>query len=186
MKPTSGRLLVGAASASMLLTGCELDALSSEDPKLEAPPTEVAEAYPNALSVGDAFEGDVLTTVLAVATGGAPSWPPAGEGYDWLWANVRTCVPASGSATEVGWYQWAVSGTGGGWYPADLDYDSNRPTNQFPRLLELTPGDCREGRVLIPVPVDAEVIAVVNADQSGEPQGAWLIDDADAQADAGE
>ncbi len=186
MKPTSGRLLAVAALASVVLAGCDLDALSSADPKLEGPPSATADGYPNALSVGDTFEGDVLTTVIAVAKGGAPSWPSAGEGYDWLWANVRTCVPASGTTTEIGWYQWAVSGTDGGWYPADLDYDSDRPTNQFPRLRELTPGDCREGRVLIPVPVEAEVIAVINADESGQPQGTWLIDDADAQADAGE
>ena len=31
--------------------------------------------------------------------------------------------------------------------------------------------------MLIPVPVEAELIAVVNADQSGQPQGTWLIDD---------
>ena len=186
MNPTSRRLLAVAALASLLLSGCDLDVLSSDDPKLEAPPTEEVAAVPEALSVGDTFEGDVLTTVVAVAKGGDPSWTSPGDGYDWLWANVRTCVPASGSTTEIGWYQWAVTGTDGGWYPADLDYDDDRPTNQFPRFLELTPGDCREGRVLIPVPVEAELITVVNADQSGQPQGTWLLDDSDAQADAGE
>ena len=185
MRPASLRLAAGTALTAALLSGCGLDALSEDEPPLEAPPTEAGDAYPDALSVGDSFEGDAVTTVIAIAKGGDPSWPEAGDGYDWLWANVRTCIPTSGSTTEVGWYQWAAVATDDGWYPADLDYDSDRPTNQLTRLIELTPGDCREGRVLIPVPDEAEVIALVNADQSGQPQGTWLVD-ADAQADAGE
>lgn len=185
MRPASLRVAAGTALAAALLGGCDLDALSEDEPPLEAPPSETGDAYPDALSIGDSFEGGTVTTVSAIAKGGASSWPAAGDGYDWLWANVRVCVPASGSTTEVGWYQWAVVATDGAWYPADLDYASNRPTDQLTRLIELAPGDCREGRVLIPVPDEAELIALVNADQSGRPQGTWLID-ADAQGAAGE
>ena len=115
-----------------------------------------------------------------------PAWPTAGAGHSWWWVNVRTCVVASGSASEIGWYQWAIIASDGSWYAPDLDYAGNRPTNQLPRLQELAPGDCREGRVLFPIPDDAEVMAVVNADQSGEPQGTWLLDDPKEEADDSE
>ncbi len=183
VRPASLRLLAGTAVAAALLSGCGLDAFSSDEPALEAPPSDADDPYPDALAVGETYEGDVRTTVIAIARGGAPAWPNAGEGYDWLWANVRTCVPASGSATEIGWYQWAAAASDGGWFSADLDYDSDRPTNQLPQLVELAPGDCREGRVLIPVPDEAEVLAVVNADRSGRPQGTWRFDDPEEQVD---
>ena len=134
MRPASFRFLAGTALTAALLTGCDLDALSSEDPKLEAPPTEAGAAYPDALAVGDTFEGDALTTVIEVAKGGDPSWLSAGDGYDWLWADVRTCVPASGTTTEIGWYQWAAAGTDGGWYATDLDYDSDTPDQPVPAV----------------------------------------------------
>ena len=177
MAPSTARHLAGAALGAALLSGCGIDALSPEEPELEAPSTEAADPYPDALAVGDTHEGDARTTVIAIAEGGAPAWPAAGAGYEWWWVNLRTCVPASGAPTEIGWYQWAITDSEGGWYGADLDYAGRRPTNQLPRLLELAPGDCREGRVLVPVPDEARVIAVVNADRSGRPQGTWLYDD---------
>lgn len=186
MRPTSARLLAGAAVAAALLTGCGLDVLSSEEPELEAPPTDADDPYSDALAVGDTYEGDVRTTVIDIALGGAPAWSAAGEGFDWLWVKARTCVVASGSPAEIGWYQWAAVASDGSWYAADLDYADNRPRDQLPRLLELAPGDCREGRVLFAVPDEVEVVAIVNADRSGEPQGTWLFDDPEEQADDSE
>ncbi len=91
--------------------------------------------------------------------------------------SVRTCVPAGGSPTEVGWYQWAATGSDGGWYSADLDYDGDRPTPQYPRLDDLTPGGCAVGQILIEVPKRAELVTLVNADRSGAPQGTWVLGD---------
>lgn len=180
----SARLRSAALAAIVLagswgLAGCYVDVLSGEEPRIEAPPSSTVDPFPDALPVGATHEGKVVTTVIAIEHGGADTWPAAGEGYDWLWVNARVCVPVSGATTEIGWYQWAATAADGGWYPADVDYAAPRPTNQLPRLVDLVPGDCREGRVLIPVPDDAEVVAVVNADRSGEPQSVWRYDDTD-------
>jgi len=184
MKPTSRRLLAAAALASVLLTGCDVgDVLGSDDADPDAEPSgaepdDAATDLEDALTIGDTYEGDATTTVESILRGeGDDSWLPAGDNFEWLAATVSTCVSAGGSQTEVGWYQWAVTGTDGGWYGADLDYDGERPSGRYPLLAELAPGECAEGQILIPVPRDAELITLINADRSGLPQGTWLIGD---------
>jgi hypothetical protein len=176
MSPTARRLrglLAGAALTSLLLTGCDAGDLidqdrSGADPSISEP-SEPA-ATEGALSVGDTFDGAVSTTVETILRGeGDDSWLRAGVNFEWLSAAVRTCVSAGGSTTEVGWYQWAVTDADGAWYPADLDYDRERPTGQYPKLADLAPGECTEGRILIAVPRDA--------DRAGVPQGSWLVGD---------
>ncbi len=179
MKPSSRRRLVGAALASVLLTGC--DAVLDRD-DLDAEPSvaepDDATALEGALAIGDTYEGDASTTVEAILRGeGDGTWVPAGDNFEWLSATVTTCVSAGGSRTEAGWYQWAATGADGGWYPADLDYDLDRPVEQYPRLVDLAPGECAEGRILIPVPTDAEIVTLINASQSGSAQGTWLVGD---------
>jgi len=181
MKATSRRLLAGAALASVLFTGCGvgdvLDDDADADPTIAEPEDDSA-GTEGALAIGETFEGAASTTVETILRGeGDDSWVPAGENFEWLSATVRTCVSAGGARTEAGWYQWAATGTDGGWYPADLDYDEPRPAEQYPRLVDLEPGECAEGRILIPVPSDAELLTLVNASQSGVAQGAWLIGD---------
>ncbi len=186
MKPATRRLLAGITVVAVLtglLTGCNAgDLLSSDDdsgPDLVAEPSDTT--LDNALAVGETFEGATSTTLQAVTRGpGNESWVPARDDYEWLSLLVRTCVPAGGSPTEVGWYQWAATGSDGGWYSADLDYDGDLPTGQYPRLTDLTPGDCAVGRILMSVPRGAELITLVNADRSGAPQGTWLLGDAGA------
>jgi hypothetical protein len=188
MRPTLRRLAVvaaGAATAAVVLTGCGADVLdpddSEEDPSASeaTDPAEVEEALP----VGETYEGAASTTVETVDRGpGDASWLAAGANFEWLSASVRTCVSAGGSPTEVGWYQWAAEGSDGGWYPADLDYDDAQPTGQYPRLVDLVPGECTEGVVLIAVPRDAELVTLINADQTGTPQGTWAIGDVGAPA----
>ena len=53
MRPAAFRFLAGTVVAAAVLSGCDLDALSKDEPPLEAPPTELEDAYPNALAVGD-------------------------------------------------------------------------------------------------------------------------------------
>lgn len=184
MKPTP-RLAVGSACvvlASLLLTGCDAgEVLSPDDSESEpsiAKPSEPAAPTEGSLRIGETFEGATSTTVDAIARGdGGETWLTAGGNFEWLSPTVRTCVSAGGSTTEIGWYQWAATGIDGGWYPADLDYDGTEPTNQYPRLAELAPGECAKGRILIAVPRDAEVVTLINADQDGAPQGTWLVGD---------
>ncbi len=179
----ASRRLLGAAALAVVatLTGCDAgEVLSSDDPDPDAATTSEpsADALQGALSLGETFEGETSTTVEGAVRGeGDQSWTPAGEGYEWLSVTARTCVPAGASGTEVGWYQWAATGADGGWYPADVDYGNGRPTGQYPRMAEVTPGTCVEGRLLIPVPQQAEVVTLVNADESGVPQGTWLVGD---------
>lgn len=178
MKSTVCRQLVVAALACALFAGCDVgEVLDPEDTEPEPALTDPSDLPPDtALPVGETFEGDASTTVEAILRGdGADSWLPAGASFEWLSATVQTCVSAGGSTTEVGWYQWAAVGADGGWYPADLDYGRDRPVAQYPRLVDLAPGECAEGRILIPVPRDAELVTLVNASQSGAPQGTWLI-----------
>lgn len=187
MKPTSRRLAVGAALTSALLTGCGVaDVLDSDESGSDAPVAESSDptAIEGALAVGETFDdGAVSTTVKAILRGeGAESWLPAGESFEWLSATVRTCVPAGGSTAEVGWYQWAATGADGGWYPAHLDYDRPKPDGQYPQLDDVAPGECAQGRVLIAVPREAEVVALINSDQAGVPQGTWLPGDVGAPA----
>ncbi|WP_322936939.1 hypothetical protein [Nocardioides bizhenqiangii] len=174
-------LLVCAALASALLTGCDAgEVLDPEDSGAGPTATETSDAaeLESALAIGETFEGAASTTVKAIFRGeGAEEWLPAGANFEWVAATVRTCVSAGGSGTEIGWYQWAATGADGGWYPADLDYDRDLPTGQYPRLTELAPGECAEGRILIAVPRDAELVTLVNSDQAGVPQGSWLIGD---------
>lgn len=184
MKPTSRRLLAAAALASVLLTGCGVgdgSDSSDADPDAEpsvAEPDDEATDLEGALAIGDTYEGDATTTVESVLRGkGGDSWVPAGGNFEWLAATVSTCVSAGGSQTEVGWYQWAATGPDGAWYPADLDYDGEQPSDQYPLLAELAPGECAEGQILIPVPRDAELITLINADRAGVPQGTWLMGD---------
>lgn len=141
--------------------------------------------WPEALEIGATYDGTVSTTVTEVLRGqDDDTWAPAGEGYEWLTVGVRTCVPAGASTSQVGWYQWAATGVDGGWYAADLDYGRPFPRGQYPRLAEVVPGECVEGRVLIPVPQQAEVIALINADKFGAPQGSWLVGDIGVPATA--
>ncbi len=181
MKPSARRALAGAALASALLTGCDVgELLDPQDTGAEPPLSEPSDegALDAALPIGETFEGVASTTVESVLRGkGADSWLPAGANFEWLSASVQTCVSAGGARTEVGWYQWAAIGADGGWYAADLDYDRDRPAEQYPRLVDLAPGDCAEGRILIPVPRDAELVTLTNASPSGVAQGSWLIGD---------
>ena len=181
MKPTSRRLLACTALASALLTGCGAqEVLDSEDPGAGPATTEPSEGTEaeTALSIGGTSDGEASTTVESVVRGeGADAWLRAGPELEWLSTTVRTCVSAGGSTTEIGWYQWAAVGADGAWYPADLDYDRPRPTGQYPRLAELAPGECAEGRILIAIPLDAEVVTLVGADRNGVPQGTWLVGD---------
>ena len=188
MKSVSGRVLAGSAAAAiavLLLTGCGAgDLLSSDDP--DPAPVDEASVDPlaDALAIGDTFDGASSTTLQAVVRrAGDESWVPSRDGYEWLSLTVRTCVPAGGSPTEVGWYQWAATGSDGGWYSADLDYDGDRPAPKYPKLEDLAPGSCAEGRVLIDIPQGAELVTLVNADRSGEPQGTWLLGDAGEPTD---
>ena len=185
----SRRLAVGtagAALAGLLLSSCDAgELLGSDEPDADPSISEPSEPVPaeDALSLGETFDGAASTTVESVTRGESDeSWLPAGANFEWLSAAVRSCVSAGGSTTEVGWYQWAATDADGSWYPADLDYDRPRPTGQFPQLVELAPGECAEGRVLIAVPTDAELVALVNADPAGVPQGSWLIGDPGAPA----
>lgn len=183
MKPTSRRIAgcaAGAALAIALLTGCDaggvLGADEAEDEPSISEPSEPAEV--EGLPIGDTFDGDASTTVESIDRGeGDGTWLEAGDNFEWLSATVRTCVSAVRPTTEIGWYQWAATGADGGWYPADLDYDGDGPAGQYPRLTDLAPGECAEGLILIAVPSDAEVVALVNADQAGVPQGTWLVGD---------
>ena len=190
MKPAARRVLVGSAVvAALLLSGCDAGQVlsSDDDSEPDVPATEpTAAAWANALPVGDTFDGPVETTVIAVAKDGDQSWEEPGESLDWLSADVRSCIPAGGSASEVGWYQWAASGADGGWYPADLDYASDEPLDQYPRLVELAPGECVEGRILFAIPRQAEVTVLVNADETGAAQGSWLLGDVGLPVDTGE
>ena len=188
MKSTSRRLLA-VALASVLFTGCGVgDVLDSGDSGADptvAEPSDDPAGLESALPIGDTFEGDASTTVEEVIRdAGDDTWVPAGANFEWLSATVRTCVSAGGSRTEAGWYQWAATGADDGWYPADLDYDEDRPGGQYPRLVDLAPGECAEGRILIPVPIDAELVTLVNASQSGVTQGTWLIGDVGVPAAA--
>jgi hypothetical protein len=188
MRPTARGGLAVAALASALLSGCDVGEVldpddspndSRTDPSVAAS-TEPAEPE-STLPVGGTFEGTTSTTVEAIERGrGGPLWLPAGDGFEWLWATVRSCVPPNGLTTEVGWYQWAATGADGSWYPADLDYDSDVPSGQFLRLGDLPPGECADGEVLIAVPRDAEVVTLVNSDQNGMPQGTWVVGDVGA------
>jgi hypothetical protein len=179
MKPAARRVLAGTAVvAALLLSGCDAGVLSDDESEPEVPAAEpTVAAWANALPVGDTFDGPVATTVLAVTKDSDPSWEEPGENLEWLSADVRSCIPAGGSASEVGWYQWAASGTDGGWYPADLDYAGDEPADQYPRLAELAPGECVEGRILFAIPGQAEVTVLVNADETGAAQGSWLLGD---------
>jgi|GEM_PF-6477654 len=182
MNRASRRLLGAATLLVVALTGCDAgEVLSSEDPEPEAAATTGPSVDPlqDALAVGETFEGATSTTVQDVARGGGDgSWTPAGEGYEWLSVTARACVPGGASGAEVGWYQWAATGADGGWYPAAVDYDNALPTGQYPRRGEVTPGTCAEGRLLVAVPRQAEIVTLVNADENGVPQGTWLIGEA--------
>ena len=183
MKPTSRRLAArtaGAALASVLLVGCDVGGVlgsdEADDPSISEPtdPSELEDG----LAIGETFDGDASTTVESIVRGdGESTWLDPGETFEWLVPTVRTCISAVRPATEIGWYQWAAQDADGGWYPADLDYDEPEPSGQYPRLEDLAPGECAEGRVLIAVPRDAEVVALINADRSGKPQGTWLVGD---------
>lgn len=182
MNRASRRLLAAATLAVVAFTGCDAgEVLSADDPDPEAavttgPSVDVLEG---ALAVGETFEGATSTTVAdVVRSEGEESWTPAGEGYEWLSVTVRSCVPGGASGAEVGWYQWAATGADGGWYPAAIDYDNARPTGQYPQRGEVTTGTCAEGRLLVAVPQQAEVVTLVNADENGVPQGTWLVGEA--------
>jgi hypothetical protein len=180
MKPTS-RLAVGvAAVAALLLAGCDAGGDPPDETEDEPSVAESSEPPPTegTLPIGETFEGATSTRVKEIVRGdGDASWLSAGDNFEWLTPTVRTCVSAGGLPTEIGWYQWAATGIDGGWFPADLDYDDPQPADQYPRLEELAPGECAEGRILIAVPRDAEVFTLVNADQDGVPQGSWLVGD---------
>lgn len=185
----ASRRLLGATALAVVatLTGCDAgEVLSADDPDPDAATTSEpsADALQGALSLGETSEGETSTTVEGVVRGeGDESWTPAGEGYEWLSVTARTCVPGGASSTEVGWYQWAATGADGGWYPAAIDYDNARPTGQYPRRGEVTPGTCAEGRLLVAVPQQAEVVTLVNADENGVPQGTWLVGEAGVPTD---
>lgn len=187
MNQTSGRLLAGAALGSLLLTGCESgEELDPDYADSDTVATDATDALADALTVGETFEGDASTTVEALIRGpGADAWLRAGADYEWLAVTATTCLSAAESVTEVGWYQWAAVDADGDWYPADLDYDNERPTRQYPMLDDVAPGSCAAGRILIPIPEDAELVSVVNADRSGEPQGTWLVGEAGAPTAVG-
>jgi hypothetical protein len=187
MKPTSRRIAgctagaAGTVLATFLLTGCDvgevLGADEAEDEPSISEPSDSAEVE-GALAIGDTFDGEASTTVESIIRGeGDETWLEAGDNFEWLSPTVRTCVSAVRPTTEVGWYQWAATGADGSWYPADLDYDDAQPADQYPRLTDLAPGECAEGRILIAVPSEAEVVALINSDQSGTPQGSWLVGD---------
>ncbi len=182
MKSTSRRLLA-VALASVLFTGCGVgDVLDSGDSGADptvAEPSDDPAGLEGALPIGDTFEGDASTTVEEVIRdAGDDTWVPAGD-------ELRVAL---GHRAHLRLGRRVEDR--GGLVPVGRHRRRRRlvprrprlrratgPAGQYPRLVDLAPGECAEGRILIPVPIDAELVTLVNASQSGVTQGTWLVGD---------
>lgn len=177
-----------AASLLLLVAGCGSDrAATTEDTASPSPsesPSKSAETPTNnvgdnALQVGQWREGSDIRSQVQKVIQPAKTQPPdflSGADRDGALLQIRMCSrPKTSEPAPIGSYNWyAYDADGGEYTPNSSSWENWPPQPQFPSEVNLGPGRCATGWILLSVPRDTK-LALVSLGQGADAVAEWKI-----------